>query len=345
MSSFTIQRDGFTSYTCVANYFIEKYMPKASGEFVKIYIYLLKCIEEDKSELSLSKIADALENTQKDVIRALKYWERQGLLRLSFDGDILISLKLVSISDVKSHDSGVVKKPEKIEVSVTPIDVRKKDYSRAELSFYNDDEDLKQLFYIIQKYLGRNLTSSDTNSILYYYDTLKLPLDVIEYLFEYCVSKGKSNMRYIDKVAISWAEKGVASVKSAKMLGSAYSESSYAIMKAFGINNRKPGDAELKYIEKWKKDGFDMDLIVEACNRTITAIHQPSFEYADAILEKWKAADIKTKEDVRVLDKQYAGKKQKVLSQQQAGTTAGKYNNYDQHGTSYKDLERVLFNK
>ena len=67
MSNFKLQQEGFTSYTCVANRFIERYMPKAAGEFVKIYIYLLKCVEENTSELSISRIADAFENTQKNL--------------------------------------------------------------------------------------------------------------------------------------------------------------------------------------------------------------------------------------------------------------------------------------
>ena len=100
MSNFTLKQDGFSGYTTIPNCFIEQFMPFAAGEFVKIYIFLLKCISENQSELSISRIADAFNNTEKDVIRALKYWQRKGLLKLTFDEDnALTSLCVVSLSE------------------------------------------------------------------------------------------------------------------------------------------------------------------------------------------------------------------------------------------------------
>lgn len=71
-------------------------------------------------------------------------------------------------------------------------------------------------------------------------------------------------------------------------------------MKAFGISNRDPGQHERAMISKWADTYcFDTDIIIEACNRTIKAIHQPSFEYADTILSKWKNANVTTMEDIK----------------------------------------------
>ena len=67
--------------TVVQNAFIDQYMPHANGEFVKVYLYLLRCADTER-ELSLSSIADVFEHTEKDVSRALSYWEKQNLLRL-----------------------------------------------------------------------------------------------------------------------------------------------------------------------------------------------------------------------------------------------------------------------
>ena len=74
-------------------------------------------------------------------------------------------------------------------------------------------------------------------------------------------------------------------------------------MKAFGINSRKPAAPEQKLMDKWFKDyGFSRDVVLEACNRTITAIHNPSFQYADKILTDWKEAGVRGLGDIMELD-------------------------------------------
>ena len=73
-----------SAVTLVENIFIDQYMPAANGEFVKLYLYLLRCAGTD-TELSVSSIADFFNHTEKDVKRALTYWEKQGLLRLTCD--------------------------------------------------------------------------------------------------------------------------------------------------------------------------------------------------------------------------------------------------------------------
>ena len=60
MSNITLHTDSPATTTCVPNVFIDRYMVHASGEFVKIYLYLLRCINGNKSELSISKMADNL---------------------------------------------------------------------------------------------------------------------------------------------------------------------------------------------------------------------------------------------------------------------------------------------
>ena len=60
--------------------FIDHYMPEANGEYVKVYLLLLRCQASPNRELTISGIADILDDTEKDVIRALKYWKKQGLL-------------------------------------------------------------------------------------------------------------------------------------------------------------------------------------------------------------------------------------------------------------------------
>ncbi len=358
-----LQHEGFASSTSIPNCFIEKYMPKAAGEFVKIYIYLLKCVAENRSELSISKIADAMENAEKDIVRALKYWQKRGLLKLTFDEDNnLVSLKINDLTDVNDENfnsdeiavASSKSNPNMVAASITPETT--KSFSAEEINNFAMQDDVTQLIYIIQKYLGRTLTNTDLNTVLFFYDTLKMPVDVIEYLFEYCVSKGHKSMRYIEKVAIGWADEGIKTLKAAKMLNGIYSENCYPVLKAFGLSGRAPSKGESDYVNKWTLSyGFSLDIILEACNRTINAIHQPSFEYADSILKRWNLSKISSLEDIKALDEareatlsnaeKLANKKNSSnLDNSENANNSNKFNNFNQRHYDYLQLEKKLFN-
>ena len=69
--------------TVVSNAFIDTYMTAANGEYVKVFLYLLR---HEGEEVTVSAIADALDHTEADVKRALAYWEEAGLLEREGDG-------------------------------------------------------------------------------------------------------------------------------------------------------------------------------------------------------------------------------------------------------------------
>ena len=73
--------------TLIENTFIDRYMPAANGEFVKIYLYLLRCASSGISDLSISGIADVFDHTEADVRRALNYWVKVKLIELNCDED------------------------------------------------------------------------------------------------------------------------------------------------------------------------------------------------------------------------------------------------------------------
>jgi len=364
-------------------------MPYAAGEFVKIYIYLLKCVSENKSELSISRIADVFNNTEKDVVRALKYWQKKGVLKLTFDEDnALTSLRLVSLTEMEDHP--VSPQPEKVTVSITDAPVpgapginvkherparpepvipeamkleetpdpeqkeelpQRKEYSGDQIRSFSEKEDIRQLFFVIQKYLGRPLTGQDTNTVLYLYDSLQFPAELIEYLFEYCVSKDKKSIRYIEKTALGWAESGIRTVKAAKTLSGIYSDDCYRVMSAFGLSGRNPTRSESDYVSRWMLSyGFDMPIILKACTKTMDQIHQPSFEYTDSILKNWKVKGVSSLEDIKRLDEAFelsARRKSAAAAGTEKGSAAqnSRFNNFQQRTYDYQELKNKLRQK
>lgn len=356
MGKITLHSDSTTSATSVSNIFIDEYMTDANGEFVKIYLYLLRLMNAPEAAFSISSIADRFEHTEKDIRRALSYWERMHLLRLEYDsqnnltGVYLLDSVPSATKDVPADSTAVTAdaRPEEavIEPEADDAAPARKSYTADDILAFTQSEDATELLFITERYLGRTLTPTDTDTILYFYDGLGFSTDLIEYLVEYCVSKGHTSIRYIEKVALRWAEDGITSVEQAKQASNLHNQTYFTVMRALGITGRNLVPAETAFIDKWKNTyGFSSELISEACQRTIQATHQPSFEYTDSILTNWLKKDVKSPADIARLDAEFQSRKKpsSTANAASANTTAkNKFNNFEQRSYDYNEMERML---
>ena len=358
MANITLHSDSQTSATSVSNIFIDEYMSDANGEFVKIYLYLLRQLNAPDAAFSISAMADKFEHTEKDIKRALSYWERMHLLRLEYDssenltGVCFLDTKrrpsenedpmTVSTQETASSEYSAAVSPE--ESSLKPSVPEPKNYSAEDISMFRKQESVAELLFIAERYLGRILTPTDMNSILYWYDGLGFSTDLIEYLVEYCVSKGHTSIRYIEKVALAWADNHITTVEQAKLTAGLHSQLYFSVMKALGINGRSLVPAETAYIDKWRSDyGFSSEVITTACERTIQAIHQPKFEYIDSILTSWKKNNVSTLEDIARLDEAHQKKKKTAVpNTTQTSQLKNRFNNFEQRSYDYDQLEKML---
>lgn len=358
MANITLHSDSSQAATSVSNIFIDEYMSDANGEFVKIYLYLLRQLSAPNAVFSISSLADKFEHTEKDIKRALVYWEKMQLLHLEYDAEN----NLTGIRLLSTHSKNVAKstdsKPQvnDSDTSSTKLSERtvsaeetvsdepqKKTYSADDIRHFREDEAFAELLFISERYLGRVLTATDVNSILYWYDGLGLSAELIEYLVEYCVSKGHTSIRYIEKVALAWAESQIKTIEQAKLASGMNSQLYYAVMKAFGISGRNLVSSETDFIEKWNSEyGFSAELITTACQRTMQAIHQPSFEYTDSILTNWKNKNVTCPEDIAKLDAAFQTKKKSSVIIPQQASSKNKFNNFEQRSYDYDKLEKML---
>ncbi len=410
MTAINISSDIATSFTTVSDIFIDQYMPKANGEFVKVYLYLLRATGSGAGIATISEIADHFSNTEADIIRALNYWASEGILQVQTgaDGQIMgINLCSLSVSGMQAaqsniqsavadnaaqnnlqnsvvnnaaqnilqnsvvnnaaqnistvntrmHDSVV----EKLK-SQTPDKAAssQKEYTLDEIKEFTKNPDISELFFIIETYLKHTLSSTDTNMVLYWLDELHFSTDLVEYLVEYCITKGHSSLRYMNKVALGWADAGIKTVDQAKDDAAAHSQIYYSVMKALGITGRNLVDSEVSLINKWVGEyGFDIELVKAACSKTISAIQKPSFEYTDSILANWRKKDVHTLKDVEVLDANFAkaNKASATGSSQSTNAANGsskpksnnsssknKFNNFNQRNNDYDKLEKLFLN-
>lgn len=212
-------------------------------------------------------------------------------------------------------------------------------------------EDIVQLLYIAEQYLGKTLSATEMQKILFFYDGLGLSADLIEYLIEYCVSRNHKSIRYIETVATAWAQEGITSVEEAKKSSSRYNKEYFSILKALGITNRNPVETEITLMDTWLKTyGFSIEIIQEACNRTVLQTGQASFQYADKILEGWKKKEVRNLEDIRSLDDQHkkrsqSSRKTAATRQTQGSASGNRFNNFQQREYNFDEYEKHLLNQ
>lgn len=410
MTAINISSDIATSFTTVSDIFIDQYMPKANGEFVKVYLYLLRATGSGAGIATISEIADHFSNTEADIVRALNYWASEGILQVQTgaDGQITgINLCSLAVSAMQAaqnniqHDvadnatqnnmqNGVINNAvqnnmqsnvdnntaqnisgadsqvqdsvmEKLKNQATDKPApSQKEYTLDEIKEFRKNPDISELFFIIETYLKHTLSSTDTNMVLYWLDELHFSTDLVEYLVEYCITKGHSSLRYMNKVALGWADAGIKTVDQAKDDAAAHSQIYYSVMKALGITGRNLVDSEVSLINKWVGEyGFDMELVKAACSKTISAIQKPSFEYTDSILTNWRKKDVHTLKDVEVLDANFAKANKATGSGSSQGANAAngfskpksnnsnsknKFNNFNQRNNDYDKLEKLFLN-
>ncbi len=350
MTTITLHDEQPVSATCVPNIFIDEYMTHANGEYVKIYLYLLRSINRSERSFSLSDIADHFDCTERDILRALKYWEKRHLFRLEYDAEGSLSgICFVTdaghedpvVSQKGSGDSdGLVRAADRfIAASERP------EPSGSSLEEFCEREDVQELVYIAQQYLGRTLNQTDLSTIFFWYDELHFPTELIEYLIENCVSKGHTSLNYMQRIAEDYAARNILTVDEAKAFSSQTSSVYYAVMKAFGIRGRNLVPSETNYLNTWTDEfGFSEELIAEACGRTINAIHEPSFGYANFILEKWYRQGIRTIEDVKKDDESYKQARQQP-KRAQAGGSGNRFLNFTQRDNDYEEIQNRLIQK
>ncbi len=369
------------------NTFIDNYMRQANGEYVKIYLYLLRSLQSTEEEFSICHMADDLEHTGKDITRALRYWERENLLRLEYNasGELTGICLLdpdqprLKIQDDPEENISIVRNETMtfqipmeematapVKVSVPPPVSTKKygpipskilpmqsrrgiakgpdhTYTPGEITLLGKDDEVKEILFVTESYMGHPLSPTESTTVLYWYDGMGMSSDLIEYLVEYCIECGHKDMNYMNKVAINWSEKGIDTKEKAMSSVKDYSSIYNSVIHAFGIKGRNLSVLEAAYVDRWQREyGFSEEMIKEACNRTILKAHDPSFNYADTILRSWHEAGVNSFSDVEAVDEAFSKRNKSVKQRSRSNTKQDKFHNFKGHEYDYDSIENRL---
>ena len=224
----------------------------------------------------------------------------------------------------------------------------KPNYSAEKLLDFRNKPDIAQFLFVAEQYMKKTLNPNEVSSFLYMYDALGFDTDLLEYLVEYCANNKKKSVRYMESVANSWAASGIRYVEEAKEHTANVPSQIYDVFKAFGLrSNRIPLETELTYVRRWISLGLSTELMIEACTRTVMAIHEVSFAYADKILSNWNSENVRNLSDVARLDEAHGQGERQTKTTNETGSkktqTTNRFRNFEQRKYDYSALEKEAF--
>lgn len=369
MIPLNITSDSNDGYTVLSNRFIDQYMKDANDAQIKVYLYLLRMVSANLPT-DITEIADKFNHTEKEVIRALIYWEKLHLLSIDYDSrqnitgirlcipspaESVVASPVLKIVDDNIDDAvknigdniGTVK-PKAVPIDYT---VEKNAYTIEDIAAFQENPESRQLLFAAQQYIKRTISGPEIKTLLFIYDRLGFGLDLTDYLLQYCIGQGQKTFRAIEQAAIRWYEAGIVNIKQAKSFQQAHNgvdqKTSLEIMKLLGKQGL-PAKKEQEYINRWVNECcYPMELIEEACNRTVIKTDTNRFSYANSILESWHKDNIRSLKELNTAE---AARKSKMNAIRQSSCTApkkssGSFCNIEQHDYDFTELEAVALEK
>ena len=327
MSTFMLKNSA-NDFTPVNNVFIDKYMLKARGEFVKVYILLLKYSMSGEPGISSSILAAKLNLLESDIMNALSYWNEEGVLKLN-------AIDKMNNFDIEFID--LVDSEDEFKKNIDLLSALSKDSN-------------KDMLRDIENLIGRTLSPSEMSNYLSWQTEFNFSSELILILIEYCLSKGKNDSRYFEKVALSWFDSGVKTIEDAQNLITKHEDKWVKIrhiLSYLGIKNTDIMKPQQDMIEKWLfQYNFSTEVILKACEICSQRLNRADFRYIDGILTKWYNDNINTLEDIATKDVNKTTQNQnnsyKNTNSFYNKEKSSNFSNFTQREYDYNKLEKQL---
>ncbi len=276
--AFQINLGGWNQVFAVPACVVDRHLGSADGVQLKVLLY---CLRHAGEPLEEEKAAAAAGCTAQGVRDALNYWCGAGVLAQGPEfgpGEAAAPEK----PEEKAEE-----KPKKVAPSRSIPKTSVADVLRRK----KESEEVRFLLSQAESCLKKMLSSAEITTLVGLYDWAGMRVEVILMVLEYCASIGKTNMRYIERTALDWANNGIDTHEKAEEYIKKITEQGQReslVKAAFGIYDRNLIDKEREYISAWFQDyGFSIPMIKLAYERTVERTGKLSFPYVNSILRSW----------------------------------------------------------
>ena len=344
--SYSINLGEWNSVFAVPCSVVDKYIKLAGSVQLKVLLWELRHAGENFTEQNIS---NDLCIDKADVSDAMLYWKETGLFTENDgefisvnstdemqDSNSLKENKFVSSSNSDTFTSNI-KDAEKAKPT-EPINKHKilsrphKPDNAFVAKRIQESTEIACLMQEAEQILGRLISNGDSATLLMIHDDFGLPADVIIMLLQYVVSIGKANTRYIEKVAMNWADEEIVTHDKAEEKLRQLDENRKAwrtVEQAVGIVHRSPTTKEQNFANIWVNEWhFDIALIHEAYERGVDNTGKFAPSYMNKILERWAKQGISTLEQAQK-DKEDRIASHKSKSTKKTTYDIGLYENSD----------------
>ncbi|SEK25414.1 DnaD and phage-associated domain-containing protein [Ruminococcus sp. YRD2003] len=299
----------------------DNFLKLATGEQIKVLLYLLRA---SGRTVSTEEIAANTGVTTQQAEEAVLFWQQVNVL--SSDNSISVPQSIMT-PPAPQQSTNTVSVEETLLVKSAPEPRRRENLRPTEITdIMKDTPAVAELFKAAESILG-HINNTMQNSLIWMTNYLGLKAEVILVLLVYCEKIEKTNVAYIEKIAMSWAEKDINTLDSAQEeIERLTSSNDFVgiIMKMFEMK-RRPTSKQLDIIEKWRAAGYARDMIHYAYEKTVENTGKLSFEYTDKVLASWKDSGFRSSEDVKRAESDFR-KRKKAGSDSNDSFDAEKYN-------------------
>ena len=310
------------SETKIPDVFFTEYMNQASGDFVKVYLYIAFLAKYNK-DIKINDISKTLNLPFKAIQEALSYWEEQELLVKKNNGYIVVDLQEKELN--KLYSPRLSSSPEKA------------------LSNAKNQYRAKAIEEINNSCFQGMMSPSWYNDIDLWFNKFGFDEQVMIALFKYCLDRSALNRPYVQAVATAWHQNHIQNFTDLDNYYAKQEKLSLIekqVSKKLGLT-RGLTQYEKGYIEKWVVDySYNMEVIEIALKKT-TSKTNPNFEYLNTLISNWHEHNLRTTADVNNYLEQMKvqNKNKKTLEKQ---TKQANYKSFEQR--TYNNLDSLYAN-
>lgn len=274
---------------------VDKHLRFAGAAQLKILLWALRSCP---GGFDADTAAQALKLSRMDVVDAVQYWIEAGILQQTGDESSASESRQYAVSPAAETPPAA----EKVNLPLAPAKPLSEDIVRRT----QESPEIAFLFRQAQKKLGRTIGYDTQAKLLMMHDQYGLPVEVVLMIVEYCVSRGKGNINYIEKMAMNWADRDIDTIDSAEREIDYLNRTNtiWTSLRALtGYGNPYPTTQQQQFLNEWtQKLGFDVDMIYCAYEKTVDKTGKTSFAYMNKILQSWSREGLRTRAQVERAD-------------------------------------------
>ncbi len=277
----------------------DNFLKLATGEQIKVLLYLLRCSGRDCTAEEISANTGVSVQESKD---AVLFWQQVNVLTpQQVSASLSAPVQPVSITGIINAQPLPENETEKNppgQKKTKPAPY-KRTWSGTEIAQMKEESaDIAELFEVAESHLGI-LNHSRLNSLIYMHESLGLKKEVIITLISYCCMIGKTGTNYIEKIAYCWAEDNINTFEQAQEEVQRLTSSHEYVRKVMRILEvERLAVSHERMVEQWKNMNITDDMISYAYELTVRKFNNINFNYLNGIIVNWHEKGIRDMQGV-----------------------------------------------